>query len=160
MAARWKPPPDWTVIKTIDAHTAGEPLRIITAGLSPIPGRSIIEKRRYAQNHLDHLRTALMWEPRGHADMYGCILTEPVSSDSHLGALFLHNAGFSTMCGHGIIALTTVALETGLVKIRGKRPVPKIDTPAGQIAVKSTRLRDKSPPRPEKRDAPSKRYRF
>jgi len=135
MAARWKPPPDWTVIKTIDAHTAGEPLRIITAGLSPIPGRSIIEKRRYAQNHLDHLRTALMWEPRGHADMYGCILTEPVSSDSHLGALFLHNAGFSTMCGHGIIALTTVALETGLVKIRGKRPVLKIDTPAGQIAA-------------------------
>ncbi len=135
MRTRWKPLSDWTILKTIDAHSAGEPLRIITEGLSPIPGRSIIEKRRYAQEHLDHLRTALMWEPRGHADMYGCIITEPVSPDSHMGALFLHNAGFSTMCGHGIIALTTVALETGLVRVRGKRPILKIDTPAGQISA-------------------------
>lgn len=135
MSAHWKPPSKWTIIRTIDAHTAGEPLRIITAGLSPIPGDSIIEKRRYAQDHLDHLRTALMWEPRGHADMYGCIVTEPVSPDSELGALFLHNAGFSTMCGHGIIALTTVALETRMVKIKGKNPVLKIDTPAGQVTA-------------------------
>jgi trans-L-3-hydroxyproline dehydratase len=135
MPPRWKPPANWTVIKTIDAHAAGEPLRIITGGLSPIPGDSIIEKRRYAQNYLDHLRTALMWEPRGHADMYGCIVTEPVLSDSHLGVLFLHNAGFSTMCGHGIIALTTVVLETSMVKIKGKVPVLKIDTPAGQVTA-------------------------
>jgi proline racemase len=141
VSGRWKPPSNWTVIKTIEAHAAGEPLRIITAGLSPIPGNSIIEKRRFAQNQLDHFRTALMWEPRGHADMCGCIVTEPVSPDSHLGALFLHNAGFSTMCGHGIIGLTTVALETGLVKIRGKRPVVRIDTPAGQIAATAKRER-------------------
>ena len=135
MPPRWKPPSKWTTIKTIDAHAAGEPLRIITAGLSPIPGDSMIEKRRDAQKHLDDLRTAVMWEPRGHADMYGCIVTEPVSPDSHLGALFLHNAGFSTMCGHGIIALTTIVLETGMVKIKDKKPVLKIDTPAGQVTA-------------------------
>jgi trans-L-3-hydroxyproline dehydratase len=141
MPGRWRPALNWTIIKTIDAHAAGEPLRIVTSGLPPIPGDSIIEKRRYAQNHLDHLRTALMWEPRGHADMYGCIPTEPVSPDSHLGVLFLHNAGFSTMCGHGIIALTTVALETGMVKVKGKRPVLKIDTPAGQVTAIARRER-------------------
>jgi proline racemase len=139
MSRPWKPPPDWTIIKTIDAHASGEPLRIVTSGLSPIPGNSLVEKRRYAQVHLDHLRTSLMWEPRGHADMYGCILTEPVSPDSNFGVLFLHNAGFSTMCGHGVIALTTAALETGLLKIKGKKPVLKIDTPAGQVTARAKR---------------------
>jgi trans-L-3-hydroxyproline dehydratase len=135
MPKPWKPPSNWTVFKTIDAHAAGEPLRIIIEGFSPIPGNSIIDKRRYAQDRLDQFRTALMWEPRGHADMYGCIITEPVSPDSQMGALFLHNAGFSTMCGHGIIALATVALEAGLVKVGGPRPILKIDTPAGQISA-------------------------
>jgi len=133
MAIDWKAPPSWLVVRAIDAHAAGEPLRVITEGLSPIPGRTILEKRRYAREHRDELRTALMWEPRGHADMYGCILTEPVSPDSHFGVLFLHNEGFSTMCGHGIIALATVALETGLVKDDSEKPVLRIDTPAGQV---------------------------
>ncbi len=79
MSSQWQPPDDWIRIATIDAHTAGEPLRIITGGLPEIPGDTILAKRRYAREHLDHLRTALMWEPRGHADMYGCILTEPVT---------------------------------------------------------------------------------
>ncbi len=101
----WHPPEDWIRITSIDAHTAGEPLRIITGGLPPIPGDTILAKRRYAKEHLDHLRTALMWEPRGHADMYGCIMTEPTTPDGTLGVLFLHNEGFSTMCGHGVIGL-------------------------------------------------------
>jgi proline racemase len=143
MPGKWKPGSNWTIIKTIDADAAGEPLRIVISGLPPIPGNSIIEKRRYAQNHYDHLRTALVWEPRGHADMYGCIPTEPVSPDSHLGVLFFHNAGFSTMCGHGIIALTTVALETGMVKVKGTSPVLKIDTPAGQVTAIARRERDR-----------------
>jgi proline racemase len=139
MPKNWSPGSGWLRIRTIDAHAAGEPLRIITSGLPPIPGRTILEKRRYAREHLDALRTALMWEPRGHADMYGCIPTQPVSPDSQLGVLFLHNEGFSTMCGHGIIALATVAAETGLTKVRGARPVLKIDTPAGQVSARLLR---------------------
>ncbi len=135
MKKQWLPPADWTIIKTIDAHAAGEPLRMIISGLPHIPGKTMLEKRRYAKKNLDELRTALMWEPRGHADMYGCILTEPVLPDSQVGALFLHNEGFSTMCGHGIIALTTVVAETGMITLNKKKPVIKIDTPAGQITA-------------------------
>jgi trans-L-3-hydroxyproline dehydratase len=148
MRPSWSPPSGWTVIETIDAHAAGEPLRIITAGLSPIPGKSILEKRRHARENIDHLRTALLWEPRGHADMYGCIPTEPVSQGSHLGVLFLHNEGFSTMCGHGIIALATVALETGMITLRKDDPTLRIDTPAGlvtaQAKVENGRVREVS----------------
>lgn len=136
MKGDWSPPAGWTVIKTIDAHAAGEPLRIVTSGLSPIPGRSMLEKRQYAQENLDHLRTALLWEPRGHADMYGCIPTEPVSPGSDLGVLFLHNEGFSTMCGHGIIAFVTAAVEADLIKRREDEPaVFRIDTPAGPVTA-------------------------
>jgi len=135
MSLEWQPPKDWIKITTIDAHTAGEPLRVITGGLPEIPGKTILEKRRYAREHLDHLRTALMWEPRGHADMYGCIVTEPVTPDGTLGVLFLHNEGFSTMCGHGVIALTKVALDTGMLKIAGEAPVIKMDTPVGRVTA-------------------------
>ncbi len=134
---KWDPPSEWTAIKTIDAHTAGEPLRVITGGIPKIPGTTILEKRRYAQNNLDHLRKAVIWEPRGHADMYACILTEPTTENGTIGVLFLHNEGFSTMCGHGIIGLTTVVFDTGLIKAKGNEPVIKIDTPAGQVKAKA-----------------------
>jgi len=139
MAINWKPPEDWGIITTIDAHAAGEPLRVITGGLSEIPGKTILEKRNYAMKHLDHLRTGLMWEPRGHADMYGAIITEPVTPDGDLGVLFMHNEGFSTMCGHGIIGLTTVVFETGMVVKEGSNPVLKIDTPAGRVTATAHR---------------------
>ena len=132
MNSNWQPPDDWTRITTIDAHTAGEPLRIITSGLPPIPGDTILAKRRYAREHLDHLRTALMWEPRGHADMYGCMPTEPVTPDGTLGVLFLHNEGFSTMCGHGVIGLVKVGIEVGLL---AADPVVRLDTPAGRVTA-------------------------
>jgi trans-L-3-hydroxyproline dehydratase len=135
MPFNWNPPADWLKIDAIDAHTAGEPLRVITGGLPPIPGQTILEKRRYAAEHLDHLRTALMWEPRGHADMYGCIVTEPVTPDGTLGVLFLHNAGFSTMCGHGVIGLTKVVLDTGMLALDGDHPVIRLDTPAGRVTA-------------------------
>ncbi len=96
----------------------------------------MLEKRRFARENLDELRTALMWEPRGHADMYGAIPTEPVSPGSRLGVLFLHNEGFSTMCGHGIIALATVAAETGMIGFHGEPAALKIDTPAGQVEAR------------------------
>jgi trans-L-3-hydroxyproline dehydratase len=102
-------------VKTIDAHAAGEPLRLIVDGFPSPRGRSMLDKREWVKAHADHLRRALMLEPRGHADMYGAILTEPVSPGSHAGILFMHNEGYSTMCGHGIVAVTTIALERGLI---------------------------------------------
>src|SRR5438045_5560456 len=101
-----------TVITTVDTHAAGEPLRIITNGLPTLPGTTILERRRYLQEHLDHVRRALMWEPRGHRDMYGCVMTPPVTPGADLGVMFMHNEGYSTMCGHGIIPLVTFLLQT------------------------------------------------
>jgi proline racemase len=139
MPLNWTPPETWRQITAVDAHTCGEPLRVFTDGLPDLPGDTILAKRRYVQTQHDWLRTATMWEPRGHADMYGCILTEPVTPDGDLGVLFLHNAGFSTMCGHGIIGLTKVVLDTEMMDKPGDAPVLKIDTPAGRVTATGTR---------------------
>lgn len=133
MASSYKPKKGNIKIKTIESHAAGEPLRVILEGYPQIPGRTILEKRRFLRENLDYLRTALMWEPRGHADMYGALLTEPEREDSDIGVIFMHNEGYSTMCGHGVIALTTVLLETGMVKKGGDETTVKMDTPAGQV---------------------------
>lgn len=133
----WQPPRHWTKITTIDTHTGGEPFRVITSGFPDLKGASILEKRRYVKSHFDHLRTALMWEPRGHADMYGCIVTPPVSDGADFGILFLHNEGFSTMCGHGIIGITKVAVETGLVPLKEPETTVVIDAPAGRIVSRA-----------------------
>src|SRR3979409_909187 len=101
-------------LKTIDAHAAGEPLRLIVDGFPSPRGKTMLAKREWVRTHADHLRRALMLEPRGHADMYGAILTEPVAPGSHAGVLFMHNEGYSTMCGHGVIAITTIAIGRGL----------------------------------------------
>ncbi len=122
-------------IKTIDSHTAGEPFRVITSGVPEPVGNTILEKRRYAKKHLDGIRKILMYEPRGHADMYGCLVTKPVTKDADFGILFIHNEGFSTMCGHGIIAITTIAVETGFVKIKTPDQKIRIDTPAGLVTA-------------------------
>ncbi len=110
---RWPPQPRGNRITVIDMHTGGEPLRVIIGGLPPIDGTTVLEKRRYFREHLDQLRTGLMWEPRGHADMYGAVITSSLEAD--FDVFFLHNEGYSTMCGHAIIALTTLVLEAGLV---------------------------------------------
>jgi len=135
----WQPPAGWRCLETIEAHTAGEPFRVILSGWPPVAGRNILEKRRFLQAHHDHLRRALIWEPRGHTDMYGCLLTEPDSPESDLGVIFLHNEGYSTMCGHGIIALTKVVLELGLIQKEGREVSMRIDTPAGQIISRAVR---------------------
>lgn len=131
----WAPPSDWGRITTIDAHAAGEPLRVICSGF-PLPaGATILERREAALRQYDHLRRSLMWEPRGHADMYGCLLTPPATADGDLGVLFLHNEGYSTMCGHGIIGLVTVGLECGLFAMPTGRSELRIDTPAGRVVA-------------------------
>ncbi len=131
----WTPPEGWLRITSIDAHTAGEPFRVITSGFPEMQGDTILARRRYAKEHLDHLRTALMWEPRGHADMYGCIVTPPVTPEADIGILFMHNEGYSTMCGHGIIGIAKVALETGLLPMTEPETTIKIDAPAGLITA-------------------------
>jgi trans-L-3-hydroxyproline dehydratase len=129
----WIPPENWLKIKTIDAHTAGEPLRIVLSGLPDIKGETILEKRKFLKENYDYLRTSLMFEPRGHADMYGAIITPPVTKEADFGVIFLHNEGYSTMCGHGIIALTKAALETGMFEKTGPHSAIRIDTPAGLV---------------------------
>jgi proline racemase len=116
-------------IATTDYHTGGEPFRIVTAGAEPLRGATILDKRRDAGARLDSVRQLLVNEPRGHADMYGCFVTEPNDDGADLGVVFFHNAGYSTACGHGTIALVTWAIETGVVP--GPRVV--VDVPSGRL---------------------------
>lgn len=133
LARGWTPPSGWGSVLTVDAHAAGEPLRVVLAGFPDLEGGTILARRRHARERYDGLRTALMWEPRGHPDMYGCIVVPPVSDGADFGVVFTHNEGYSTMCGHGIIAVTTVVLELGLIP-GGEGPVRVgIDTPAGFV---------------------------
>jgi len=136
------------ILRTIDAHTAGEPLRLVIEGWPAPKGRTMLERRAWARQHQDRLRRILMFEPRGHTDMYGALLTEPERADSHAGVLFMHNEGFSTMCGHGIIAVVTLAIERGLIALPGDdssasaNPVVNpvvlnLDAPAGQIRCRA-----------------------
>ena len=129
----WAAPSHGLKIETIDAHAGGQPLRLILSGLPPLRGKNLLERWRYARQHFDHIRRALIFEPRGHQEMYGCILTPPQRSDSHFGALFVHRGGFSPMCGHGVIALTTILLESGIVDMKAPETRLKIDTPAGLV---------------------------
>jgi proline racemase len=136
----WRPAAGCTRIGAVDMHTGGEPLRILTSGLPPIPGDTVLEKRRYFRDHFDHIRTGTLWEPRGHADMYGAVVTP--SRDSDFDVFFLHNEGYSTMCGHAIIALTTLVAETRLAE-QDSRPNETSDihltfsVPAGRIRARA-----------------------
>jgi trans-L-3-hydroxyproline dehydratase len=125
-------------ITAVDVHVAGEPLRVITSGFPEPPGKTILEKRRATRTQYDHLRTALIWEPRGHADMYGCLLVPPTTPEADLGVLFLHNEGCSTMCGHGVIGLVTVVLENGILPISEPETLVRLDTPSGLVTARAS----------------------
>ncbi len=131
------------IIRTIDAHTAGEPLRLIIDGFPSLEGVTLLEKREWLKANHDHLRKALMLEPRGHADMYGALLTEPERSSSDAGVLFMHNEGYSTMCGHGVIAVATIAVERRLVTPRHEGQIV-LDTPAGRVVAQPRTVRSGS----------------
>lgn len=120
-------------LKTIDMHTGGEPLRVIIDGYPPILGNTILEKRNYVKNNFDYLRKTLMFEPRGHADMYGVLLVNPENKDSDFGVIFMHNEGYSTMCGHATIAITKLAIELKWVEVTKPITTIKIDAPCGQL---------------------------
>src|SRR3954468_19482634 len=124
-------------LKTIDAHAASEPLRLIVDGFPSPRGKTMLDKREWVRTHADHLRRALMLEPRGHADMYGAVLTEPVSPGSHAGVIFMHNEGYSTMCCLGVIDVMTIAFERGLLVPGGDGASVVYDAPAGTIRARA-----------------------
>ncbi|MFN2388715.1 MAG: proline racemase family protein [Actinomycetota bacterium] len=125
-------------VSTVDYHTAGEPFRIVTGGVAPLVGRTILDKRRYARDHLDHVRRLLVYEPRGHTDMYGCFATTPEDGGADLGVVFFHNEGYSTACGHGTIALVTWALDSGLVPKAAPETRVVVDAPSGRLETRAT----------------------
>ena len=131
-ARAWTAPSSFRRIRVIDAHTGGEPFRVVL-DTPPFDGDTVLAKRRHGQTVLDPLRRSLMWEPRGHADMYGCFLVEGNDDEADFGILFLHNEGYSSMCGHGIIAASKVVLDTGMLAARGDATDLVIDAPAGRI---------------------------
>lgn len=115
----------------------GEPTRVVISGMGPIPGTSMVEKRQYLVDSLDHIRTALMHEPRGHSDMFGAIILESRDPRADFGIIFMDGGGYLHMCGHGAIGAVTVALEMGLLGT--VEPVTKVtlDTPAGLVFAKA-----------------------
>ena len=122
----------------LDYHTCGEPVRIVTAGYPALKGATILEKRRDARENHDHLRRAMMLEPRGHAGMYGVIPVSPTHPEAAFGVLFTHNEGYSTMCGHATIAMGRYAIEHGLVP--AVEPVTRfaIEAPCGLLRLECT----------------------
>ena len=123
------------IIRTTEMHTGGEPVRIVESGYPTIRGTTILDKRRYVSQELDHLRRRLMFEPRGHFDMYGVILVEPDLPEADLAVVFMHNEGYSTMCGHATIALGRYAVDRGLVE--RVEPITElvIQCPCGPVRV-------------------------
>jgi proline racemase len=124
---------EYPPLEVLDMHTGGEPVRIVRSGYPPVVGATILDKRRYAREHLDHLRRFLMFEPRGHADMYGALLVEPSLPEADLAVLFLHNEGYSTMCGHAVIALGRYAVDYGLVEKTEPVTHVGIECPCGLV---------------------------
>ena len=122
-------------IQTTEMHTGGEPVRIIESGYPDIPGATILDKRRYARENLDHLRRFVMFEPRGHSDMYGVIPVIPDHPEADFAVLFIHNEGYSTMCGHAVIALGRYAVDKGLVDVVEPETEVRIQCPCGLVKV-------------------------
>ena len=125
-------------IGTVEMHAGGEPVRIVVSGFPEIPGATILAKRRHAIEHLDHLRRLLMFEPRGHTDMYGVIPVTPDHPEADLAVLFMHNEGYSTMCGHATIAVARWAIERGLVSPREPLTEFALQVPAGLVRVSAS----------------------
>lgn len=123
------------VFHAVDSHTEGMPTRVITGGVGVIPGETMAQRRRHLLAHLDHLRTLLMYEPRGHSAMSGAILQPPTRADADFGVLFIEVSGCLPMCGHGTIGVATVLVETGMVAVSAPVTTVRLDTPAGLVTA-------------------------
>jgi proline racemase len=121
------------ILHAVDSHTEGMPTRVITGGVGVIPGASMAERRTYFLEHMDHLRTLLMYEPRGHSAMSGAILQPPTRGDADFGVLFIEVSGCLPMCGHGTIGVATVLVETGMVPVTTPVTRVRLDVPAGLV---------------------------
>jgi proline racemase len=124
------------MISAVDAHTEGEPARVVVGGVPPIPGATFQDKWAWAKQNMDDLRKLLMYEPRGSNVMSGSILTAPVTPGADIGVIFIEVSGFLPMCGHGTIATCTVLVETGIVPAVEPFTRITLDTPAGLIKAK------------------------
>jgi len=129
------------MITAVDTHTAGEPTRVVTGGIPCIRGNTMQEKKQWIATNCDYLRKMLMWEPRGHRDMFGAVITEPTSDDADIGVIFMDSGGYLDMCAHGSIGVATVLVETGIIKCENLTSKQErqfiLDTPAGEIYVRA-----------------------
>jgi proline racemase len=126
------------MITAIDTHTEGNPERVVTGGIPSIPGKTMLEKSKYARDNLDDLRCLLVHEPRGHSNMYAALLVPPTVEEADIGVIYLEPGGYVTMCGHGTIAVCTVLIETGIIEAREPETDIALDTPAGLVRARVT----------------------
>ncbi len=120
----------------VDSHTEGMPTRVVTGGVGPIPGATMLERKLHFEQHLDELRLLLMREPRGHGAMSGAILQPPLRDDADWGVIFIEVSGLLPMCGHGTIGVATVLVETGMVEVTEPETMIRLDVPAGLVEAR------------------------
>jgi len=126
----------------IDGHTCGSPVRLVAGGAPLLAGDTMIERRAHFQRDYDWIRTALMFEPRGHEAMSGSIVYPPTRADCDVAILFIEVSGCLPMCGHGTIGTVTFLIENGLVRPR-EPGVLRLDTPAGPVLAHYTLEHDR-----------------
>lgn len=123
------------ILRVVDMHAAGEPVRIVESGYPALTGATLLDKRREARDRFDHLRRRLMLEPRGHGGMYGVIPTATAHPGAAAAVLFTHQEGYSTMCGHATIALGRWLVDSGRVEAAGASAAFDIEVPCGLVRV-------------------------
>lgn len=123
-------------IRVIDSHTMGEPTRIVYDGVPGIQGSTMMEKKVFLSERCDDFRTSLMLEPRGHRDMFGAILTDPVHEEADVGVIFMDSGGYLNMCGHGSIGTASMLVDARMVDVKEPYTVITLDTPSGVIPTK------------------------
>lgn len=124
-------------IVTVDSHTAGEPTRLVVDGLPQLPGETINDRRLYLMNEMDHVRRLLMHEPRGHRDMFGAVLTEPVTPEASFGLIYMDGRRYPYLCGHATIGAVTILIDAGIIEAQEPETVVHIDSPSGRITARA-----------------------
>jgi proline racemase len=136
MKANFKPEKYEHVFRTIETHTLGEYTRVVIDGFPDPPGKTMIDKKNYLRENCDDYRKALIFEPKGHHDMFGSIITSPVHEGADAGVIFMDNEGYLNMCGHGTIGTSTALVEGGLVEAKEPYTDLVLDAPAGIVRAR------------------------
>jgi proline racemase len=132
---QWTLPAHGLHVNTLDAHVCGQTTRLVLSGIPTPKGKTVLERYANFAKDFDHLRTALLLEPRGHADMQMAVLTPPQKQGSHYGVLFFNRSGMCPLSGHGIIAVATMCLESQLIELKAPETLVRLDTAAGRVRV-------------------------